>query len=391
MSGHAADAAVDLVVVGAGIVGAAVAAHAAERGADVVVLDRSTVVAAGATGRSGGMVRAYDPDPATAELAAASLAAYRDPARWPGGTSPLRSVGAVTVVDPAHEDALRAAVPQLRERSGAAAHVVSGRDEVAGLRLAGGVALVEPDAGWVDPVEVTTLWLRRAVAAGARVRRGVRVVGVEDVGDRARVRTDGGHVLARDVVLAVGPWGPRSVEGVRTSAPVRARSIQVSVVDGRPPGPDHATLLDLRTGVYARPYGPGRTLIGMPHVVWDSAVDAPPDPDHARATFAALTAHLPWLPTAHVTTTVRSADAYVVAADADAPVALLSATGVPRVHAVRGWDGGGVKVAPEAGRRIADAVLAGHAAGPLRRGAAPAAAAPVTTSTQGEPWLTFTT
>ncbi|MFE3129901.1 hypothetical protein ACFXHD_41545, partial [Streptomyces hydrogenans] len=48
---------------------------------------------------------------------------------------------------------------------------------------------------------------------------------------------------------------------------------------------------------------------------------------------------------------------------------LLTGTGVPRVWAVRGWNGGGVKTAPEAGRLIAAALLAdpggaAHGTGP---------------------------
>ena len=70
-----------------------------------------------------------------------------------------------------------------------------------------------------------------------------------------------------------------------------------------------------------------------------------------RMTARALTAHLPWLPTAPHLTTVRAADAYGPSAG------LLETTGVPHVWSVRGWNGAGVKTAPEAGRRIAEAVV----------------------------------
>ncbi|WP_277394678.1 FAD-dependent oxidoreductase, partial [Streptomyces albidoflavus] len=60
-------------MVGAGITGAAVAHHLARRGAAVLVLEQAPRPGTGATGPSGGMVRAYDPDPDVAELAAPSL------------------------------------------------------------------------------------------------------------------------------------------------------------------------------------------------------------------------------------------------------------------------------------------------------------------------------
>ncbi|WP_432017417.1 NAD(P)/FAD-dependent oxidoreductase [Streptomyces hydrogenans] len=360
----------DVVVVGAGITGAAVAHHLARRGASVVVLEQAPRPGAGATGPSGGMVRAYDPDPATAALALAGLAVYRDPAHWASGRAPLRAVGAVTVADPAEEAALRAAAGRINTALGTSAHVVAGPAEAAGVRLAGGVALVEPEAGFVTPAEVTADWLEQARADGAVVRCGVRVRAVEARGGHPVVVTDAGTVRAGAVVSAVGPWAADPVPGLRPAVPVRSRSIQVSIVGRRPDAPAHATFVDLRTGLYAKPVAADRTLIGMPHLVWDAPVDARPDPAHARATLAALTPHFPWLATAPHLDTLRAADAYGPPAEDGGPASgLLTGTGVPRVWAVRGWNGGGVKTAPEAGRLIAAALLAApggaaHGTGP---------------------------
>ncbi|MGW4158339.1 NAD(P)/FAD-dependent oxidoreductase [Streptomyces sp. NPDC004788] len=348
----------DVVVVGAGITGAAAAHHLARRGLSVVVLDQAPRPAAGATGRSGGMVRAYDPDPAVAELALASLAVYRDPARWASRRAPLHAVGAVTVADPAQETALREAAGRINGTPDASAHVVTGRTEVAGIRLSGGVALVEPEAGWVAPSEVTEDWLAQAGADGAAVRCGVRVRAVEARGGRPVVCTDAGEIRAGAVLAAVGPWAAKPVPGLRPVSPVRARSIQVSIVGRGPSAPPHATLIDLRTGVYAKPVGRDRTLIGMPHLVWDSAFDARPDPAHTRATLSALAAPFPWLAEAAHLHTVRATDAYGTAGAGGAAYGLMEGTGVPHVWSVRGWNGGGVRTAPEAGRRIADAVAA---------------------------------
>ncbi|GGR89821.1 MULTISPECIES: NAD(P)/FAD-dependent oxidoreductase [Streptomyces] len=349
----------DVVVVGAGITGAAVAHQLARRGARVVVLDRAARPGAGATGHSGGMVRAYDEDPAIAALALPSLAAYRDPGRWASGRAPLHAVGAVTVADPARGPALREAAARINAALRASAHVVSGVAEAAGIHLADGIALVEPEAGWVAPAEVTDDWLRQAVADGAAVHRAVRVRAVEDHGGRPAVVTDAGVIRAGAVVSAVGPWAADPVPGLRPATTVRTRSIQVSIVERRPPAPPHATFVDLRTGRYAKPAGADRTLIGMPHLVWDCPLDAPPDPAHAQATVSALTPHLPWLPEARHVTTIRAADAYGPAPAGGAASGLLDGTGVPHVWSVRAWNGGGVKTAPEAGRLVAAAVAAG--------------------------------
>jgi glycine/D-amino acid oxidase-like deaminating enzyme len=342
------------VVVGAGITGASIAHHLARRGVSVLVLEQAPRSGAGATGRSGGMVRAYDPDPAIGGLALPSLATYRDHGCWASGQAPLHAVGAVTAADPAQEPALREAAGQINGALGASAHVVAERDEVAGIRLAGGVALVEPEAGWVAPAEVTADWLVQARADGAVVCHGVRVLEVEARGGRPAVLTDAGVVSAGAVVVAVGPWAANPVRGLRPASPVRSRSIQVSVVERRPPAPPHATFVDLRTGLYAKPVGSDRTLLGMPHLVWGSAFDSHPDPAHEQATVSALTAHFPWLTTAVHLSTIRATDAFGPPGGGG----LLEGTGVPHVWSVRGWNGGGVKTAPEAGRRIAEACVA---------------------------------
>ena len=351
-------ASADVVVVGAGITGASIAHHLARRGVSVVVIEQSLQSGAGATGRSGGMVRAYDPDTAIGELALPSLAAYRDPGCWASGQAPLHAVGSVTAAHPDQEPALREAAGQINGALRTSAHVVVDCAEAAGVRLAGGVALVEPEAGWVPPAEVAADWLVQACADGAVVCYGVRVREVEARGGRPAVLTDAGVVSAGAVVAAVGPWAANPVRGLRPDSPVRSRSIQVSVVERRPPAPPHATFVDLRTGLYAKPVGSDRTLIGMPHLVWDSPFDSQPDPAHAQATVSALTVHFPWLTTAVHLSTVRAADAYGSSGGGGEASGLLAGTGVPHVWSVRGWNGGGVKTAPEAGRRIADACVA---------------------------------
>lgn len=348
----------DVVVVGAGITGASVAHHLARRGVAVVVVEQALRPGAGATGRSGGMVRAFDPDPAVQDLALPSLAAFRDPGRWASGRAPLHAVGAVTAADPAQEPELREAAARINGALRTSAHVVAGPETAAGVRLAGGVALVEPEAGWVAPTEVAADWLHQARTDGAAVCHGVRVLQVAERGGRPTVRTDAGMISAGAVLVAVGPWAADPVAGLRPASPIRARSIQVSVVERRSPAPPHATFVDLRTGVYAKPVGPDRTLIGMPHLVWDSPIDAPPDAAHAQATVAALTVHFPWLTTAGYLDTVRAADAYSPPASGWSASELLAETGVPHVRSVRGWNGGGVRTAPEAGRRIADTCMA---------------------------------
>jgi sarcosine oxidase, subunit beta len=63
----------EIVIVGAGVVGASCAAHLARAGRQVVVIDARSEAAAGSTGRSFGAVRGQWADPMNVALSWASL------------------------------------------------------------------------------------------------------------------------------------------------------------------------------------------------------------------------------------------------------------------------------------------------------------------------------
>ncbi|MFC1406080.1 MULTISPECIES: FAD-dependent oxidoreductase [Streptacidiphilus] len=341
-----------VIVVGAGIIGAATAQQLTARGAATVIVDRADAPARGATGSSGGMVRAFDPDPTVAALASASLRIYADGSQWADGSSPLRRVGAVTIADSAAAPVLRAAARRL----GLGAAAVSSAEELLGVRTAGGVGLVEPDAGWIDPVRATRDWLGRACRAGATARFGHAVVRVTTEQGRPGVELDDGTALTADaVVLALGAWAAQPVPGLREPTVLRTRSIQISTVRrGQEAGrAGHASFVDLRTGAYGRPIDEESSLIGLPHEVWDvdPADRHRPSVPHTTRTREAVAVNLPWAGQAPLLTTVRSYDGYTSSTE------VLRPTGNSGVWSVRGWSGGGVKVAPAVGRLVAERVL----------------------------------
>lgn len=341
------------VVVGAGITGAAIAAHLARLGVRPLVIDAGEP-AGGATASSGGMVRAYDPDPVVADLAEASLRVYADPTAWISGTAPLRRTGAVTLAEeqaaPLLHEAARNFRPLLEERPS----VVAGADEVLGVHTAGGAALVEPDAGWVNPAEVTHLMLRQARRDGGRLITGARVVALRPALNGVRLHTQQGAVLARTVVLALGAWAAMVPPQARPHVRVRTRAIQVSFFRRPPSARPHAAFIDLRTGGYAKPVDRHTSLIGAPLEVWDDPPDfhAPPDMNHQQHTVDVVGHQLRWITTAPAIRTVRSMDGY---ADCDE---LLVPTELRGVWLARAGSGSGVRTAPELGRRIAERLTA---------------------------------
>jgi glycine/D-amino acid oxidase-like deaminating enzyme len=104
----------DVVVIGGGVNGASTAFHLAKRGVQVTLLERTTL-AAGATGKSGALVRMHYTNPYDAALAQQSLPYFQ---HWPDVVGPgdpgYRQVGVVRLVAPKYDERLRANVAMLR-------------------------------------------------------------------------------------------------------------------------------------------------------------------------------------------------------------------------------------------------------------------------------------
>ena len=164
----------DVVIVGAGVHGASTAFHLAERGAKVIVLERSSA-GSGATGRSSGLVRMHY------DLAAESALAWRSFeyfTRWSdrvGGDCGFTRTGFVRIVPADQEEALRANVAE-QQRLGIRTEIVSAADvrEIApGMTTDDfDVAAYEPDSGYADPTNTCTTMLAAARACGAVLRQG---------------------------------------------------------------------------------------------------------------------------------------------------------------------------------------------------------------------------
>ncbi|MEF2528236.1 FAD-dependent oxidoreductase [Streptomyces sp. CS62] len=98
----------DAVVVGGGVIGAAIAHRLALAGLGRIVLcDQGRVSAQGATSRSGGLLRLHHTSVADTRLAARSLPVFEQWADVIGGDCGYRRTGFVMIVGEGHADGLR--------------------------------------------------------------------------------------------------------------------------------------------------------------------------------------------------------------------------------------------------------------------------------------------
>jgi D-hydroxyproline dehydrogenase subunit beta len=265
----------DVVVVGAGIVGAATAYELARRGVAVTLLDRAGV-SEGTTGLGEGNALCSDKDAGPElELAVAGMAVLDEHAALAGDAARIRRKGALIVhpdertwrVEGARLERLRAA--------GVDARLVD-PDELAVLepRLTGPVhgALFVPTDLQCDPQAIGRGLAAAAAEYGADIRTGVEVDALEP---QAGVRLAGGKRLrAAAVVVAAGPWSAPLAASAGLELPLEPRKGQL--IRLRVPQADPAFLQrKVVDGSYLLSVGstdPRRQISTVVETTWDGHV-----------------------------------------------------------------------------------------------------------------------
>ena len=258
----------DVIVVGAGVQGASLAFHLTRRGAQVLVLERGTV-AAGATGRSSGLVRMHYDLESEVRLAAVSHPYFLD---WAGhvgaGECAFVRTGFVQIVPPALDAALRANVA-MQQRVGVDTRLI-GPAELEGL-MPGirtddvTVAAYEPASGYADPSGTAGGFIAAARAGGAQFIGGCSVDSVTVEGGRVTgVSTSRGTFAAPIVVDVAGAWSARLAATVGVVVPLepwRHETAYFGLPDGRSAG--FPIVIDTPNDVYFRPEGHNLLLVGL--------------------------------------------------------------------------------------------------------------------------------
>ncbi|HVN11191.1 MAG TPA: FAD-binding oxidoreductase [Kineosporiaceae bacterium] len=233
----------DVVVVGAGVVGAACALSFTRSGHRVTVVDRGPV-AGGTTGAGEGNLLVSDKVPGPElELALLSLRLWGEVAAHveavSGGDIEFELKGGLVVAaDAAALTALRALADRQRGPGLKAIEVPSvglpDHEPCLARDLAGGV--LYPQDAQLQPMVATARLLQAARRRGAVVRTGVAVTGFVRSGDRITgVRTTAGDLPAGFVVNAAGTWAGQVAALAGLDLPILPRRGVVLVTQPLPP------------------------------------------------------------------------------------------------------------------------------------------------------------
>jgi glycine/D-amino acid oxidase-like deaminating enzyme len=374
----------EVVVVGAGIVGAAVARELAVRGVSVTLLDRGRV-SSGTTGLGEGNVLCSDKDAGPElELARAGLELFGEIEDRLGEEARIRRKGAL-IVHP--DEATWAAEPARLARVRISAARLVGADEVRELEpeLTGRVfgASLFPDDLQCDPRAIARALAREAAQAGATVREGCTVAAIAvahgdeppathggvppalagEVPPRSGVvvRLANGETLAaRAVVLAAGPWSAPLAAGAGLRLPLEPRKGQLVKLAAPEPGLVRHKVVDGSYLLSVASDEPGLELSTVVETTWDGDVlvgssrerrgfDTRVDPAVTEAMVARAARLFPRLPRLPVASAWAGLRPWLPGA----MPAIGPSQAVPGLWLATGHEGAGVALGPVTGRVIA--------------------------------------
>lgn len=221
----------DIVVIGSGIIGCAVARELARRGASVAIIDVRPV-AMGATQASAGVLAPYiemrDSTPLLGP-AVRSLELYEEFVRSTAADSGMSihysRAGTIDLALDDEEQRALAATASVISRLGVEARLLDAKsaraeEPLADPRVVGG--LLVPAHAYVAAPELTHALAEAAARRGARTLEPARVRSIAQRGSEALVTTEKGSLTCGSVVLAAGSWsGQIELEGVSARPPVR--------------------------------------------------------------------------------------------------------------------------------------------------------------------------
>ena len=229
----------DVVVVGAGIVGAACAFELAGAGLDVCVVERAAIASGTTASCEGNLLLSDKPPGPELALAQVSLARWIELADELEDDIELERKGAVVCASSGPGLAALRELGAAQRAAGVEVRDVSPQDAPAlEPQLSRGVAGAAhyPGDMQIQPMRGAAALLRGARRRGARVMaecevRGVRVVD----GAVAAVDTSQGPIITRAIVNAAGPWGAALAKLAGASLPIAPRRGVILVTEPLPP------------------------------------------------------------------------------------------------------------------------------------------------------------
>ncbi len=350
----------DVVIVGAGIIGAACAFRLSEQGLKVIILEAQPAPALGSTGYSAAGVRVQFTEEVNIRISWQSIQEYQQFTELYGEDAGYRPVGYLFLVPP-ERAVVHLAGMELQKRLGAPVQVLS-------ITEAQKIMPFEPDNiatttygpadGIVDPHRITHIYLRQARAKGAILRCETALLGAKPSGSGWRLETSGGTIEAGYLLNTAGAWAGEVAQRAGLEVPVFPVRRMVYLTGPTAWQHSYPLGIDVRSGFYMRSEGQ-RLLFGR------SNPDEPPgfttgmDWDWFEETLTVGLERFPWLAETGLDRQACWFGYYEVTPDHNPIIGRMP--GVQNWINAAGFSGHGVQQAPMIGRLVAEEILQGQA------------------------------
>jgi sarcosine oxidase subunit beta len=260
--------AAEVVIIGGGVMGTAIAHHLSAAGITDVLLLEAGELACGSSGKPLGGVRAQFSSRANVQLGARSLIAYRDFGATFGIDIGLERVGYLFLLRTADDVAAFEASVAMQNELGVPSRMITPAEAERlnpYLDLDGVLAAAySPEDGYAHPGAVVLGYARAAEQRGARIRTGVQVTGIDlDPADGgiAAVRTSQGPVATRTVICAAGAWSAAIGQLAGVDLPVEPLRRQIALTPALQPRPPRIPFtIDFDSSFYFHTAGEGLLL-----------------------------------------------------------------------------------------------------------------------------------
>ena len=356
----------DVVVVGAGVIGASCAVHLARAGLRVTVLDRGAGPGSGSTSRATGGFRAQYATAINVRLsllARGKLLAFRDDT----GVDPdFRPIGYLWLATSAAALAELRAANAVQRREGLDDAIMIAPGDLAAINphisadgVLGGAWC--PSDGVMRPLEILRGYLETAARLGVTVRWGEPAVGIERdaAGQITAVATPTARYPASLAVNAAGAWAGSLAQLAGVDLPVSPLRRQVAITEPTTILPASFPMTFWDDGFHLRVRDDRILLLqptpGDPHDPWSIAVE----PSWLDAIAAIAPVRVPALRGIALDRPRAWAGLYEMSPDQHA--ILGWAPGCPNLLLVNGSSGHGVMHSPALGQLVAEFAVHGTA------------------------------
>lgn len=354
----------DVVIIGAGIVGASIAFHLTEAGCkNVLVLERETRQGLGSTGKSMGGVRAQFSTDVNIRLSLYSIPFFQHFEEFTGRPSGYKPHGYVFIAtNKFHMDYLRANYARQKNWGLKRVQLLKPDDirrVLPQLRfddILGGSFC--PTDGFVDPNSIMTGFMERAIERGATLERASPVIGIDVAnGAVSAVETARETVATRTVVNAAGPWASEIARMAGLELPIQPLRRMLVPTEPFPGLPERLPMMiDMTTGWHFRQEGLGLLM------AWADPNEKPGfrtdfDPAFLEKILTRAADRVPCF--ANLAVNPRRCWAGLYAMSPDHHAILGPSPDLRGFFFANGFSGHGVMHSPATGRILADLILNG--------------------------------